>query len=161
MQPSVQVLDLLHNILHLALVLRLNLARLANGNVKRNPDRIRRTTGEPASGHMAAIGSQTDLVLTSVGGREGEAARVTVALGNDPVVIVEGLVDGDEHLHVGINGVRVAGLRVGDFGFEVACCVLEYTILSLSRSQLDVNIPTTRVSLGSSSKKHLVCFSPV
>lgn len=128
MQPSVQIFDLLHNILHLALVLRLDLARLANGYVKRNPDRIRRTTGEPASGHMAAIGSQTDLVLTSVGGGEGEAAGVTVALGNDSVVIVEGLVDGDEHLHVGIGGVRVAGLRVGDFSFEVACYILDYTI---------------------------------
>lgn len=131
MQPSVQVLDLLHNILHLALVLRLDLARLANGYVKRNPDRIRRTTGEPASGHMAAIGSQTDLVLTSVGGGESEAAGVTVALGNDSVVIVEGLVDGDEHLHVGIDRVRVAGLRVGDFGFEVTCYILDYTIPSL------------------------------
>lgn len=131
MQPSVQVLDLLHNILHLALVLRLNLARLANSNVKRNPDRIRRTTREPASGHMAAIGSQTDLVLTSVGGGEGEAAGVAIALGDDPVVIVEGLVDGDEHLHVGIDGVRVAGLWVGDFGFEVACFISEYTILPL------------------------------
>lgn len=120
MQPSVQILDLLHNVLHLALVLRFNLARLANGHIKRHPDRIRRTAGKPASGHMAAIRSQTDLVLTRVGGREGKTARVAIALGNDPVVVVECLVDCDEHLHVGIDGVRVAGLRVGDFGFEVA-----------------------------------------
>lgn len=127
MQPPVQVFDFLHNILHLAFVLRLNFARLANSHVKRHPDRIRRTAGEPASGHMAAIGSQTDLVLTGVGGGEGKTARVAIALGNDPVVIIEGLVDGDEHLHIGIDGVRVAGLRVGDFGFEVACVVvLEY-----------------------------------
>lgn len=59
-------------------------------------------------------------MLTRVGSREGEAAGVGVALGDDTVVIIEGFVDGDEHLDVGVDGVGV-GLGIGDFGFEVSC----------------------------------------
>jgi hypothetical protein len=49
-----------------------------------------------------------------------EAARVAVALGNNSVVIVEGLFNGDEHLHVVVDCVGV-GLRLEDMCLEAAC----------------------------------------
>lgn len=59
-------------------------------------------------------------MLAGLGGGEGEAAGAAVALGHDPVVIVEDLVDGDEDLQVGVDGIRVR-LLVDDFGGEASC----------------------------------------
>ena len=117
-QPTIQVLDLLHNILHLPLILQLNVACLANRHVQRHPDRLR-STRQPAPGRTAPLGSQTDLMLTSISGGEREAARVAVTLGDDAVVIVEDLVDGNEHPHVLVDGIRVR--FVDNFGLVVSC----------------------------------------
>lgn len=65
------------------------------------------------------VGGEADLVLARVGGGEGEAARVAAAVGHDAVVIVEGLLDGDEHGHGGIEDVRV-GLLTVDLSFVVS-----------------------------------------
>lgn len=59
-------------------------------------------------------------MLTSISGGEREAARVAVTLGDDAVVIVEDLVDGNEHPEVLVDGIRVR-LRVDDFGLVVSC----------------------------------------
>lgn len=117
MQPAIQVLDLLHDILHLPLILQLNVACLTNCHVQRHPDRLR-PTREPAPGRTAPLGSQTDLMLTSISGGEGETARVAVALGDNTVVIVENLVDGNEHPDVLVDGIRVF---LDDFGLVVSC----------------------------------------
>lgn len=50
-----------------------------------------------------------------------EATRVAVALGYNAVIIVEGLLDSDEDLHVVINTVG-SGLGIEDFGLETTYC---------------------------------------
>lgn len=104
-QPSIEVLDLLHNILHLALVFRFDLAGLTNGDIQREADCI--VSVPPAPRRGAAIWCQTDLVLARVGSREGESAGIRVALGDDTVVVVKGLVDGNQYLDVGVDVIRV------------------------------------------------------
>ena len=48
-----------------------------------------------------------------------KTTRVAVPLGHDAVVIVKGLVDGDEHLQVMVDQVAAA-LGVDDFRLETA-----------------------------------------
>ena len=84
-----------------------------------------------------------------------------VALGDDAVVIVEGLVDGNEHLDVGVEDIRVR-LVIDDFGLVMAFFDIQLAYnADISHGNNGIYVPTTRVSLGSSSKKHLVCFSPM
>ena len=97
LQPSIQILNLLHNILHLVLIFRLDLARLTDSHVQGDLDGAGRGTAQPAAADGGVgLGSDADLVQTGVGGGEGEAAGVAVALGDDAVVVVEGFVDGYE-----------------------------------------------------------------
>lgn len=117
MQPPIEILDLLHNILHLPLIFRFDLARLTNGDIQRDPD-CSRASRQPAPRRTAAVRRQTDLVLARIGSRESEPAGVRVALGDDAVVIVEGLVDGNQHLDVGVEAIRVQ-LVVDDLRFVV------------------------------------------
>lgn len=58
-------------------------------------------------------------MLAGIRSGEVEATRVAVPLGHDAVVIVKGLVDGDEHLQVMVNQI-VAALGVDDFRLETA-----------------------------------------
>lgn len=118
MQTRVQILDALHDILHLVLVLGLDLACLANGHVKGDLDSAL-GTGQPSTSLSIGVSREADLVLASVGGSESEAARVVLALGDDTVVVVEGLVNGDHDAEVVVNGVDV-GLGVDDIGSEVS-----------------------------------------
>lgn len=104
-QSPVEILDLLHDILHLALVFRFDLACLTNGDIQREADRVRPV--QPAPRRSAAVRRQTDLVLPRVGSREREPATMRVALGDDAVVVVEGLIDGNQHLDVGVDVKRV------------------------------------------------------
>lgn len=97
MQPTIQIPNTLHNILHLVLILRLDLARLTNGNIQSHLDRAL-GTGQPAASGGVRFSREAETVLAGVGGGEGEAAGVVLALGDDAVVVVEGLVDGDKHL---------------------------------------------------------------
>lgn len=118
MQTRIQILDALHDILHLVLVLGLDLACLANGHVKGDLD-CALGAGQPSTSLSIGVSREADLVLASVGGGESEAARVVLALGDDTVVVVEGLVNGDHDAEVVVNGVDV-GLGVDDIGSEVA-----------------------------------------
>jgi hypothetical protein len=49
-----------------------------------------------------------------------EATGVAVTLRNNAVVIVEGLLNGDEHLHVMVDGVG-SGLGIDDLALETTC----------------------------------------
>jgi hypothetical protein len=121
-QPAVQVLDTLNDILHLVLVLGLDLAGLANGKVDGDLDGAPGVA--PQAGDSISLGREADFVLASVRGREVEAARVAVTLGNNAVVIVEGLFDGNEHMHVVVDRVGT-GLRIENFGFKAAYCSIK------------------------------------
>lgn len=121
MQTTIQIAHTLHNILHLVLILSLDLACLANGNVERDPDSAL-TVRHPARGRDVGLGHEADTVLAGVCGGEGEAAGVVFALVDDAVVIVEGLVDGDLDLEVVVDRVGV-GVGVDYFGGEFACVV--------------------------------------
>lgn len=111
LEPAVQVLDTLDDILHLVLVLGFDLAGLSNGNVN---SELHSTGGvaQPGRGGVR-LGREADSVLTSVGSREVEATGVAVTLGYNAVVVVEGLLDGDEHLHVVVDVVG-SGLGIDD-----------------------------------------------
>lgn len=159
MQTAIQITHTLDDILHLILILSLDLARLANGNVQVDPDGGL-AAGHPARGRDVGFGQEADTVLAGVCGREGEAAGVVFALVNDAVVIVEGLVDGDLDLEVVVDRVGV-GVRVDDFGGELACSARKGELVnshsafvssfSIFCVHLMKFIPATRVSLGRSS----------
>ena len=59
-------------------------------------------------------------MLARVGGGEGKASFCGAALGDYAVVVVEGLLDGDEDTDFGFGNV-VLGAIVPDFGVVVAC----------------------------------------
>lgn len=107
LQPTVEILHLLDDVLDLALVFRLDLAGLSDGHVQSHLDSTRGGTRQPAAGRGTRIGGHTDPVLAGISGGEGEATGVAITLGDNAVIVVEGLVDGNEHLQAGINGVRV------------------------------------------------------
>lgn len=118
LQPAVQVLHTLNDILHLVLVLGFDLAGLANGNVDGELDSAQ-GVAQPAGGGVR-LGCEANPVLTGVGSREMEATGVAVTLRNNAVVIVEGLLNGDEHLHVMVDGVG-SGLGIDDLALETTC----------------------------------------
>ena len=64
-------------------------------------------------------GLETDLVVTGVGGDEGELAGGFTALGDDAVVVVEDFIDEDEDFKGGVERVAVL-LGVELLGFVVA-----------------------------------------
>lgn len=66
------------------------------------------------------VSSKADLVLSSVSGRESEATIVTASLGDDPVVVVEGLIDSDEDVYALVSDV-VVGWLVIDLSLVVSC----------------------------------------
>lgn len=117
MQPAVQILDPLHDILDFVLILSLNLAGLTNGKVDGELDGARRV-GQPAGGSIR-LRCEADSVLARIRGGEMEATRVAVPFGHDAVVIVEGLLDGDVHLQAMVDRVGAA-LGVDDFRLETA-----------------------------------------
>lgn len=130
MQAAVEITHTLHDILHFVLVLGLDLARLANGNVQGELNGAL-AAGHPARGRDVGFGQEADPVLAGVGGGEGEAAGVVFALVHDAVVVVEGLVDGDLDLEVVVDRVGV-GVGVDDFGFELACSAENELVTSRS-----------------------------
>lgn len=74
LQTPIQIFDLLYNILHFPLILLLDLARLTNCHIQRDPDRVRTTARQPTPRGTAAIGRQTNLVLAGIGSGEGKTA---------------------------------------------------------------------------------------
>lgn len=117
MQTTIEILHTLHNIRHLILVLGLNLACLANGHIQGDLDSTLGIRQPPASLDIG-LSQETNLVLASISSSKGEAAGVVLALGDDTVVIIEGLVDGDHDAEVVVDGVDI-GLGVDDIGSEV------------------------------------------
>lgn len=113
----VEILDPLHNVLDFVLVLGLNVASLTNGKVDDDLDGAR-GIGQPA-GASIRLRCEADFVLAAIRGGEMEATRVAFPLGHNAVVIVEGLVDGDEHLQGVVDRVG-AGLGVNNFRLETA-----------------------------------------
>ena len=97
LQPAIQVPHLLHNILDLALIRALDLARLADREVQQELDAARRlSVRQQAAVGCGARGREAEPVLARVCGREGEAALGGAALRDDAVVVVEDLFDGYE-----------------------------------------------------------------
>lgn len=93
LQPPIQILDLLHDILDLALIRALQRAGLANGQVQGQLDPVaRRQRGEPAP--AGRRGREAQLVVARVGGREGEAPGRGALLGDHAVVVVEDFLGG-------------------------------------------------------------------
>ncbi len=85
-QAPVQVLDARDNVLDLALVGALNLARLANGHVERQAHAANRVAlAQPAVAGRRRR-READLVLAGLLRREGEAALALAALRDDAVV---------------------------------------------------------------------------
>ena len=97
LQPAIQVPHLLHNILDLALIRTLDLARLADREVQLELDATSRLfIRHPDVVGRGARGREAEPVLARVCGREGEAALGGAALRDDAVVVVEDLLDGYE-----------------------------------------------------------------
>lgn len=120
LQPRIQILDLLHNIINLALVRALNLARLANNHIQLKLDSsMHSTSPKPTSARGYILRCEAEPVLARVGGRECEAALARSTLGYDSVVVVKGLFDGDKDADVGFGLVGL-GLVVPDLGVVVA-----------------------------------------
>ena len=97
LQPAIQVPHLLHNILDLALIRTLDLARLADREVQLKLDATcRLSVRQPAAVGRGARGREAEPVLARVCGREGEAALGGAALRDDTVVVIKDLLDGYE-----------------------------------------------------------------
>ena len=120
LQPHIQILDPLHDILNLALIRALDLAGVADRQIQRELDAAGRlAVGEVARAMRGVARGEADAVVAGVGGREGEAALGGALLRDDAVVVVEGLFDGDVDLH-GLVLVVGSLVVVPAFGFVVA-----------------------------------------
>lgn len=122
MQPAIQIPDLLHDVVNLALVRALDLARLSNRQVQRELDGamdpiVAQAPRSSARRHV--LRRHAEPVLARVGGGEGEAAGIRAPLRDDPVVVVEGLFHRDQDADVGFGDVGF-GRVVPDLGFVVA-----------------------------------------
>lgn len=74
LQPAIQVLNLLDNILNLALVLTLNRARHPDCQVKRQFHASETLPAEPARMACAVRRGEANLVVAGISGCEGELA---------------------------------------------------------------------------------------
>jgi hypothetical protein len=90
LQPPIQVLDPLDDILNLALVCTLDLGRLSNCQIERESYATEGCeTREPAVVDGYRGGREADLVVARVGGAECEAAGRGALLVDDAMVVVE------------------------------------------------------------------------
>lgn len=97
LQARVQVAHLLHRVLDLVLVRRLDLRAVADGHVQLELDPAHLRAGEEEARRRGDVGRrEAQAVVAGVGGREDEFAGGGGALRDDAVVVVEGFVDGDE-----------------------------------------------------------------
>lgn len=119
LQPRVQVLDLLGQCLDVRLVCALDPARLSDSHIQRELDGAVNATAQPASA-LHVLGSDANAVLTRVSGAEGEFAFARTALGDDAVIVVECLLDGDEDTSVWVRYERFSCVAPY-FGVVVSC----------------------------------------
>ena len=89
-QAGVKVLDAPGQILQLALVGALDGARLADGDVERQPNAaVGVTRRQPSAPAAVGRGREADLVVSGLSRREGELAARAAALRDDAVVVVK------------------------------------------------------------------------
>lgn len=89
-EAGVEVLDTCCDVLDLSLVAALDLVGLADDEVEGQLDAAVGFRGrEPAGAARVGRRREAQLVVSGVGGGEGEAARGSAALGDDTVVVVE------------------------------------------------------------------------
>lgn len=110
LQSGIEVLDLLHDILDLALVRTLDGAGLADREVEVQLDASdRMASAQPTACRRSGRGGEADFVVTRVRGAEREATSAGTPLRNDAVVVVECLVDGYGDADVGVGREGVGG----------------------------------------------------
>lgn len=127
LQPAIQLFDLLYDGVDFALVLALDLARLADRHVHREFHSAQHVAGsaEPAM-HTLGRGArrrEAKTVQARVGSTEGEfggRGRGLCGLSDNAVVVVKGLFDGEVDVEIRRGGKLLGLDRVG-FGFVCSC----------------------------------------
>lgn len=105
LKASAEILHALNNIGKLILISALNGGSLSNGEVKVESDTV--GMGREPSGVRLVRGPETDTVLAGIGSSEGEATLVGTLLVHDTMVIVEGLVNGNQKCELVVFAVGV------------------------------------------------------
>lgn len=103
----------------MSLVRAFNPACLSNSHVQCKLDGTVNATAQPASS-LDVLRGNANAVLTRIGGAEGEFALAGTALGDNAVVVVESLLDGDEDTYVWLR-LEGLGRIVPNFGMVVSC----------------------------------------
>lgn len=102
LQTTVQILDLLYKILHLAFIRTLNRARLSNRQVEAKFDLTARcAAAQPAAAGTSIRWRKAETVIPAIGSRKGESPLGGSTLRNHAVIIVECLIDGNLNANVG------------------------------------------------------------
>lgn len=123
LQPAVQIPNLLRQIIDLALVRALDLARLSNRQIQRELYTGVYILAEPGTALLHILWNHADSVLAAVSRAESKLSGARAALGYHAVVVVECLFDGDEDSNVRFGDV-VLRIVVPHFGIVVACIPL-------------------------------------
>ena len=118
LQPRVQVLNPLDQRLDMGLVCALNPTCLSNSHIYCELDRAVNAAAQPAS-TLNVLRGHANAVLSGVGGGEGEFALARTALSDNAVVVVEGLLNGNEDACVWLRLERL-GRIVPYFGVIVS-----------------------------------------
>ena len=105
-QPRVQILHFFNQRLDMCLVCALDPACFSNSHIQCELDRTMNATAQPAS-TLNVLRSNTNAMLTGVGGTKGKFALASTSLSNDTVVVVKSLLNGDEDTYVRL---RLEGL---------------------------------------------------
>jgi hypothetical protein len=153
LQPSGQIPNPLLDIRQLLLIPTLDLRRLADRQIEVKANAIRMGR-EPTRVTLVAC-PEANPVFASVASREGEAALVAALLVHHAVVVIERLVDRNQQGQLVVFAVKVR-VRLVLLRLVLACVAVSAASLFWG-CRIDVgeeNTPTTKVSLGKSSKKH-------
>ena len=103
LQPVVQILNLLCDVVDLGLIGTLNLARLTNRHVQVELDGAVHTTGSKPARRCYILRRKAEPVLARIGCGEGKAPFAMASLCNDTMVVIESLLDGDEDANIGVG----------------------------------------------------------
>lgn len=121
LQSTVQILDLLDNIIELAFIRTLNGACGSYSHIQREFDAIWwLTAAQPAAANAGVGESEADAVVSRIGCGKGELAVRIALLGNNSMVVVEGFFDGNVYADACMYFVGVC-LLVELFGLVVTC----------------------------------------
>jgi hypothetical protein len=117
LKTSAEILHALNNIRKLVLIPALNGGSLSDGEVEVESDTV--GVGREPSGIRLVRGPETDTVLAGIGSSEGKATLVGTLLVHDTMVIVEGLVNGNQERELVVFAVGV-GLGLPLLGLELS-----------------------------------------